>query len=1059
MERYTAFISYRHKPTDMAVAARLHRLLEHYKIPQALRKGGKKTLGKVFRDRDELSLDSNLTQRLRDALDASDYLIVICTPDTPDSPWVTEEITYFLKNHAEDRVFTVLADGDPERSFPAALTQEFDADGNVIHGRTHEPLAANAAADTDRERLRKLDDEFLRLVAPILGCTYDELYQREKRYRRRRRISALCSVAAVIALFAATLAITNAQIKKQALEAQLNRASSLAKMSLNELQDGDALQALKTAYSAVPEDGDLSALPDLQNALAEALYAYQPMEYRADIRVELWGPADQAVFSPDGSLLAAMDTNHVFYMINAHTGAILWTVSDIPDSYLNEFQLGFFADGSAAVCANLEFAAVYDTETGACLRTVRYADLNPDSGEEHFYNTLSPDGYTLALKNQYKGEGSSVVLLDLRTGSRIGKHLLKEDYLGWVEIAFSDDGNHLYALYYKENEDKSCTYFLQMIDVASCTLIRENSFVNDVGRYSYEWLLPVRFPDRAGVYVVLRDQLTVKRTNRFAFIFDDDKDWTRMLELPVDLIGDAQLYAVPQKDRYYGDCIFTYLGQYLLRFPLSGTSFEVNDLLSGKAVGAFKAGENAINLILSDGKMLLFRNSFDKTRSGRVSVLTMNEIETVFGPTAYGAPFAIVSNNANDGGSKRTLQIYRVEGDNLVRGLPAPLIPEEALDGYGADLYPLPDGKSLLHMYYRVKTQLDQQGYAWASMEYYGTVYRDGRIAETFHIPMTEDGIVPMVTGFSPDGRIIYFNSQVYNIETGELTVFNDGRMDRSSRGLCSCAPADEGARMLYAALKENTLFWWYNGDKAHEIPLPDGSYAAFPYEQGVPENNRLLAVGGNGVIAVPFRTDETDDPGMDGILLYSVESGKWLQFRSGSGGESPVPFALAEKTALLAVAAPDGFVRMYDMKHTDAVREFPIDIPFSMIDSMKFIMDDGVLYLRQNNGRKWLLNAEDGAILYQTDCGGKAVQWDPEKNMLFFTGASNLNDTGEAVDTETWTLLYEIPEFCAYLENTGEVLLYDREKISAAELYDSGALLAMAEKKLAAHGIDPQAQ
>jgi len=62
MERsYTAFISYRHCPTDIAVAEKLHKLLEHYYVPKDLRKGNEKGLGVVFRDRDELPLSNNLT--------------------------------------------------------------------------------------------------------------------------------------------------------------------------------------------------------------------------------------------------------------------------------------------------------------------------------------------------------------------------------------------------------------------------------------------------------------------------------------------------------------------------------------------------------------------------------------------------------------------------------------------------------------------------------------------------------------------------------------------------------------------------------------------------------------------------------------------------------------------------------------------------------------------------------------------------------------------------------------------------------------------------------------
>ena len=45
-QKFTAFISYRHKPLDMAVAEELIRLIEHYRVPRELRKEGKTSLGR-----------------------------------------------------------------------------------------------------------------------------------------------------------------------------------------------------------------------------------------------------------------------------------------------------------------------------------------------------------------------------------------------------------------------------------------------------------------------------------------------------------------------------------------------------------------------------------------------------------------------------------------------------------------------------------------------------------------------------------------------------------------------------------------------------------------------------------------------------------------------------------------------------------------------------------------------------------------------------------------------------------------------------------------------------
>ena len=86
IEQYNAFISYKHADLDIKTAEMIERGLEHFHVPRAIqKKTGIKRINHIFRDKDELSLDQDLSQRLRDALDASRYLIVICTPDTPES--------------------------------------------------------------------------------------------------------------------------------------------------------------------------------------------------------------------------------------------------------------------------------------------------------------------------------------------------------------------------------------------------------------------------------------------------------------------------------------------------------------------------------------------------------------------------------------------------------------------------------------------------------------------------------------------------------------------------------------------------------------------------------------------------------------------------------------------------------------------------------------------------------------------------------------------------------------------------------------------------------------
>ena len=167
---YAAFISYRHCPLDMAVAEAVHKQIERYRIPKDLRKNGEKHLGVVFRDRDELPLSNNLTEDIYEALDHSRFLIVICTPETPESLWVDREIQYFIKKHGRERVLTVLAAGSPEESIPKRITHIWADDGVTVVGQI-EPLCAFLVDETQKKVLRNLRSEFLRLVALAFQLT------------------------------------------------------------------------------------------------------------------------------------------------------------------------------------------------------------------------------------------------------------------------------------------------------------------------------------------------------------------------------------------------------------------------------------------------------------------------------------------------------------------------------------------------------------------------------------------------------------------------------------------------------------------------------------------------------------------------------------------------------------------------------------------------------------------------------------------------------------------------------------------------------------------------
>lgn len=205
--RYDAFISYRHAPLDKAVAARLQTLLENSRLWK------RREPIRIFRDQSELLTSNDLGQDIKEALLRSRYLIAVCSEQTKDSRWCMEEIRLFKEAHqgSTANILTLLVSGEPDKVFPEALLSE-ERPVTLPTGETGfqkekiEPLSADVRAQSIRKSLKKLKVEALRIAAPILGCRFDDLYQR--RQRRKRRNTAI-AVAGTVAVLAAVLIVVS----------------------------------------------------------------------------------------------------------------------------------------------------------------------------------------------------------------------------------------------------------------------------------------------------------------------------------------------------------------------------------------------------------------------------------------------------------------------------------------------------------------------------------------------------------------------------------------------------------------------------------------------------------------------------------------------------------------------------------------------------------------------------------------------------------------------------------------------------------------------------------
>lgn len=279
-QRYMAFLSYSHQ--DSEIADWLHEELEQFHVPPRL--VGKltdqgpvpKKLAPIFRDRMELAAASDLSEEIEEAIAASRFLIVLCSPAAARSKWIDEEIACFKRVHSEERILAAIIDGEPFASdepglaasecFPASLRVHFDRRGRPTSQRA-EPIAADLREQGDGRKMG-----LLKIAAGMMGVGLDELAQREAQ-RRQRRLYAITAASVAGMLFTSGLAYTAIDARDEARD-QRREAEGLIGFMLGDLRTKlepvgrlDVLDAVGARALEYFEKQDKSQLSD--EALAQ----------------------------------------------------------------------------------------------------------------------------------------------------------------------------------------------------------------------------------------------------------------------------------------------------------------------------------------------------------------------------------------------------------------------------------------------------------------------------------------------------------------------------------------------------------------------------------------------------------------------------------------------------------------------------------------------------------------------------------------------------------------------------------------------------------------------
>ncbi|MCR4707478.1 MAG: toll/interleukin-1 receptor domain-containing protein [Clostridiales bacterium] len=197
---FDAFISYSHR--DILAAKRLQRSLEAFRIPKEMREELQgRTRFRVFRDQTDLA-GTELQAALRRELEASRFLIVLCSPSAAASVWVNEEVSFFQALGRRAQVIPFIISGEPESDQEA-----LECYPPALRGGADHALGANVQEIGWKKA-------FLKLVSILLGVRFNRLVDRDRQRRRRTALTAV-AVSLVVATVVGVLLVRNAKIRQE----------------------------------------------------------------------------------------------------------------------------------------------------------------------------------------------------------------------------------------------------------------------------------------------------------------------------------------------------------------------------------------------------------------------------------------------------------------------------------------------------------------------------------------------------------------------------------------------------------------------------------------------------------------------------------------------------------------------------------------------------------------------------------------------------------------------------------------------------------------------------
>ena len=318
-----------------------------------------------------MSASPHLWTSITDALDTSEWFVLLMSPTAAQSDWVNKEVEYWLEHKEANRILPVLTDGSfkwRDNDFVS------DAAPPALHGAfSEDPRWVDLRFARTEEQLDLKNPRFSAAVADIAsairGIPKDELESEEVRQHRRTTRTAWAAasmllILGVAALVAASIAV-NRTVEAERQRDEANRQADLA----------SARELIVQADSNLEIDAERSVLLALEGArLARSAggEALQEIEEILGRSVE----AMRTVATVPGSTVAASRSGEVMATVDGTGTVRLWrdgldgAPTEAPgaaeiDPALGWGPVGLSLDGNAIAYASPATApVVVKTTTG-----------------------------------------------------------------------------------------------------------------------------------------------------------------------------------------------------------------------------------------------------------------------------------------------------------------------------------------------------------------------------------------------------------------------------------------------------------------------------------------------------------------------------------------------------------------------------------------------------------------------------------------------------------------------------------------------------------------------